>query len=248
MMDQDLRKDVFRQKTLECLFETNEYNKDHEFYCTINDDMQIKIKLRDLLKEMKKFMDDNALREDLFMKLLCDDIVTAFKTIGTSAGIMYTTSRQTSQATQGIHNNVFDIPDMPSMTRGLTTRIQKMNNSISGLQMPSLKRGVSLQIEEMDDDLCFNRSLAPRVSRILEEDEDEDDDDDELPGDLQNCSMKPPRLRRENAIITEQDIDNSFDDFNQHETLASDVSPYENLKTITLMRDVSYTPKEKEEI
>ena len=57
--------------------------------------------------------------------------------------------------------------------------------------------------------------------------------------------MKPPRLRRENAIIVDQD--NSFDDFNQHQTLASDVSPYENLKTITLMRDVSYTPKEEKE-
>lgn len=244
-LDQDLRKDIYRQKTLECLFQANEYNRN---ICE-ETEIKIKTKLRDLLKDMKKFMDDNTLREDLFMKLLCDDIVTAFKTIGTPVGLMYTSSRQTTQGNQSIHNNIFedDNLEIPSMTRGLTTRVQQMDDS---LQIPTTKRGFSLQIQDMDDDLSYKGRQFPRMQRLLEEDEKEDDDS--MFADLQNCSMMSTGLRRaKTGVVTfkkniQEDVEDN-DIFTNHKTLASDISPYENLKTITLMRDVSYTQPEKDD-
>lgn len=244
IMDQDLRKDIFRQKTLEILYEANQYNQ-HQ---SSEYGLDIKSQLRDLLKSMKQFMDENSLREDLFMKLLCDDIVIAFKTLGSPIGLMYTNSRHVTQGTQSIHSNVIeesDMPDMPILTRGLTTRIQQMDNSLMPKQ-PVLKRGVSLQLAEMEDDIAIRAAFMPMVP------EDDNEEEDDGPGDLMNCSMlATPALKRSNAISYgfpdfQKQYDNTLqaddDLIDSHQTLASDISPYENCKTMKLMREVSYTP------
>jgi hypothetical protein len=237
-MDQDLKKDEWRQKTLELLFEVNEYNKT----CIQTSELsrELKSKLKELMINMKKYMDDNKLRDDLFMKMLTDDIFTAHTTFGTAHGHMYVASRQTSQATQGIHNNtVFNnslyrqtqsysgMPDLVPITRGLTCRVQQMDedDEFDLLRPPTMKRGVSHYVQAMNED----------------EDDYEEDDAEEI-GDLVNCSMSAvPKLKRSTGrhvgFSEEED-----DVFRKHVTLESDVSPYANLKTVSLMREVSYTP------
>ena len=228
-MDQDLKKDEWRQKTLELLYEVNEYNKTLDRQSDLI--RELKSKLKELMVNMKQYMDDNKLRDDLFMKMLTDDIFTAHKTFGTAHGRMYVASRQTSQATQGIHNNTVyhqshsyhGMPDLVPLARGLTCRVQQMNedDELDSLRIPTTKRGVSLYLQQMNED-------------------DEDNDEEEI-GDLQNCSISAgPKLKRSSGrhvgFVDEED-----DVFRNHVTLESDVSPYTNLKTMTLMREVSYT-------
>jgi hypothetical protein len=228
-MNQDLRKDKYRQRTLELLYEINIYNKNANHDQTREKNKEFKNKLKELLKEMKIFMDDNQLRDDLFMKMLCDDIFVSHNTFGTSHGHMYTASRQTSQGTQGIHNNTVTVE----------------YDDLSPMPPPlALTRGLTCQIQTMEDEYYDN-------------DEEEEEEDvisggaiDACAG-IQFCSMPPPpKLKRSNArnvaFFDEVDEDDA-DIFTSHKTMESDVSPYANLKTLTLMREVSDTPKKNKD-
>lgn len=242
--DQDLKKDEWRQQTLELLYEVNEYNKT----CRRDPELvrDLKSKLKELMVNMKKYMDDNNLRDDIFMKMLTDDIFTAHTTFGTAHGHMYVASRQTSQATQGIHNNtVFNnsiyqqtqpysnMPELIPLTRGLTCQVQEMNedDEFDLLRPPQMTRGVSHYVRAMNED----------------EDQEYELDEEEQCGDIINCSMRaPPKLKRSiGRSVGFAEVDE--DVFSSHVTLESDISPYSNLKTMTLMREVSYTPKKPED-
>jgi hypothetical protein len=245
-MDQDLKKDEWRQQTLELLYEVNEYNKTRRHEPELV--KELKNKLKELMVNMKQYMDDNNLRDDIFMKMLTDDIFTAHTTFGTAHGHMYVASRQTSQATQGIHNNtVFNnsvyqqtqpysnMPGLIPLTRGLTCQVQEMDEDDEfdlPPQPPQMTRGVSHYVRAMNEDENY--------------DDYELDDLDQC-GDIINCSMgPPPKLKRSiGRIVGFADVDD--DVFSAHVTLDSDVSPYANLKTMTLMREVSYTPKKPED-
>jgi len=219
-MNQDLRKDKYRQRTLELLYEINVYNKNSNHHeQTHEKNKEFKNKLKELLKEMKIFMDDNQMRDDLFMKMLCDDIFVSHNTFGTAHGHMYTASRQTSQATQGIHSNTVTVeyddlymPPPPPLTRGLTCQIQTMEDE---------------DYDEEEEGIISNGAI-------------------DACSDIQFCSMPaPPKLKRSiarNVVF----LDEEEDIFTSHKTMESDVSPYANLKTLTLMREVSYTPKNKD--
>jgi hypothetical protein len=221
-MNQDLRKDKYRQRTLELLYEVNVYNKNVDNDQTHEKNKEFKNKLKELLKEMKIFMDDNQLRDDLFMKMLCDDIFVSHNTFGTAHGRMYTASRQTSQATQGIHNNTvtveYDDLHMPpplALTRGLTCQIQSMEDEYDNDE------------EEEEDDI--NSGAIDACS------------------DIQLCSMPaPPKLKRSNARNVAF-LDEDEDIFTRHKTMGSDISPYANLKTLKIMREVSDTPKKNKD-
>lgn len=245
--DQDLKKDEWRQQTLELLYEVNEYNKT----CRRDPELvrDLKSKLKELMVNMKKYMDDNNLRDDIFMKMLTDDIFTAHTTFGTAHGHMYVASRQTSQATQGIHNNtVFNnsiyqqtqpysnMPELRPLSRGLTCQVQEMNEDDEfdlPLQPPQMTRGVSHYVRAMNED--------------EDEDQEYELDEEEQCGDIINCSMgAPPKLKRSiGRSVGFAEVDD--DVFSSHVTLESDISPYSNLKTMTLMREVSYTPKKSED-
>jgi hypothetical protein len=70
----------------------------------------LKQKLRSFIEELKKYMEDNNLKHDKFLKNLCDDIYISYRTIGTKYGSMYTAARQTSQGTQRCYT-VSQTPD-----------------------------------------------------------------------------------------------------------------------------------------
>jgi hypothetical protein len=265
-MDQDLKKDEWRQKTLELLYEVNEYNKTRGRQPGLV--KELKSKLKELMVNMKKYMDDNMLRDDLFMKMLTDDIFTAHTTFGTAHGHMYVASRQTSQATQGIHNNTVhqssnnNFPRPLPLMRGLTCQVQQMNEDDDEFDLPpqplQMTRGVSHYVRSMnedeedeeDDSNTGDLLLCSMMASIQEEEEEEE----LIRGGAINassginfCSMgAPPKLKRSNCRtvgFSEEDDDV----FSRHVTLESDVSPYANLKTMSLMRAVSDTPKQSED-
>jgi hypothetical protein len=236
-MDQDLRKDDYRQKTLELLYEINIYNNSI-LMKTGETNKELKNRIKEFLKKMKAFMDEEHLRDDLFMKMLTDDLFVAYSTFGTQHGNMYTTSRQTSQATQSIHTNSCEpnlyaqvplfqmdddtdceFPPPPTMTRGFTCRIQRMDE------------------EEEEEEAARNMMYN-------------------FPSSMQNCSMHTgfglplPRaqLSRSHSRhvgfvdLTDKDKKEAEEDaqmFGNHKTLGSNVSPYANIKTTTVMREVS---------
>jgi hypothetical protein len=261
-MDQDLKKDEWRQKTLELLYEVNEYNKTR----ADNLDLikELKSKLKELMINMKKYMDDNKLRDDLFMKMLTDDIFTAHTTFGTAHGHMYVASRQTSQATQGIHNNtIYQTQSYVGMSRGMTTQIQKMNEDEDDdydlPPSPQMKRELTYRIQKMDEEYLEDCLQLPIMSRgvshylhTMNKDEEE-----EKVWDIVNCSISEcikenddvlmesiPKLKR--SIGKSVGFADEEDVFSKHVTLESDISPYANIKTMTLMREVSFTPKKPE--
>jgi len=114
---------IYRQKTLELLFEVSQLQKNkmelETMYETtsfnnpprcddysskmkniLDEERQLKQKLRVFFEEIKKYMLDNNLNEDKILKNLCDDIYITYRTLGTRYGAMYTCARQTSQGNQ----------------------------------------------------------------------------------------------------------------------------------------------------
>jgi hypothetical protein len=53
---------------------------------------------------MRKYMRENDLVDDPFMKVLCDDIIITFQTIGTQRSNYYSSARQSSQGRQRTYN------------------------------------------------------------------------------------------------------------------------------------------------
>lgn len=117
----DYTKYIYRQKTLELLYEVsqNQNNvidfRNNIFSQVIDNEVKndlnlfgekekkescLKNKLVDLIKDIKNYMESNHLNEDHFLKNLCDDIYISYKTIGTRYGAMYTCARQVSQGNQ----------------------------------------------------------------------------------------------------------------------------------------------------
>ena len=119
---------IYRQKTLELLYETMQLQKNraevkklHELNFNVftknidntdynehttkmkklnDEETELKQRLRTFFDEIKKYMLDNNLNEDKFLKNLCDDIYITYRTLGTKYGDMFTSARQTSQGTQ----------------------------------------------------------------------------------------------------------------------------------------------------
>ena len=120
--DANYTKYIYRQRTLQLLFEANEIERrkndntdtsinvlsilghkiidDKEHMAIKKDAQQLKQKMREFFEELKKYMNDNHWNEDKFLKNLCDDIFISYQTFGTKFGGMYTSARQTSQGTQ----------------------------------------------------------------------------------------------------------------------------------------------------
>ena len=120
--DVDLTKYIFRQRTQQHLYRAKEFitkNRsepdmwpvEQQIDSTTSEKQQLKIQLTDYLTELKKFMTDNSLMDDLFYKNLCDDIYISIKTFSTNYGEMYVNARLTSQGTQRAYN-VTKIPEI----------------------------------------------------------------------------------------------------------------------------------------
>jgi hypothetical protein len=102
----DLRKFIYRYKTQELMKKSISIskNQDDELYYARHDNTiisEFKEHLQKYFKEIRTFMRENDLMEDIFMKVLCDDIYTAFNTVGTVNDVlMHTGSRLRAHARQ----------------------------------------------------------------------------------------------------------------------------------------------------
>jgi len=201
---------VYRQKTLELLFELSNLQKNqmknsygcfrfpHFSISTQCDDYlsklerikdeenELKQKLRKFFKQIKKYMSDNNLNDDSFLKNLCDDIYISHKTFGTTYGAMYSTARQTSQGTQRCYTvshtprdeefanpNYINTVTVPTLFRApRNNRFNKPKNLFSDSNL-IYDNNLSL---ENPDDLIHNLSnfddapyLTPTATRLMRE-------------------------------------------------------------------------------
>jgi uncharacterized protein YegL len=206
--DTDLSKHVFRQRTLQLMFEVNDYcNKKRQDYMewqislvpqTVPSDNirlqrdELKRKLSAFMEEMKKFMTDNGLTDDKFMKNLCDDIYVCFRTFDTRYGNMFCSARQTSQGTQRLYTvsntiaiereetaNLFrNVPPGIGRHRGVP-RIQRQTNAGFGVDdldandfdLPILHHEVS-----GFDDTPYLTQQATQVMRFVSSTNNDDED------------------------------------------------------------------------
>jgi Mg-chelatase subunit ChlD len=188
---------VYRQKTLELLFELSNLQKNkmgtqnpYDYFHHLSLSMQecddytskmerikvevkvLKQKLREFFEQIKKYMSDNNLNDDSFLKNLCDDIYISHKTLGTTYGAMYATARQTSQGTQRCYTVSAtprdDEESVPTLFRSpmKNNRFNKPKNLFSDCN-------ISLQ---NPDDLIHNLSsfdnapyLTPTATRLMRE-------------------------------------------------------------------------------
>lgn len=250
--DQNLSKYRYRQRTLELLSDIQ--HQDH-----FANENTFKKKLTVLLTEMKKYMDDNNLRdaslsEDAeFMNKLCDDVYIAYKTLGTSRGPQYISARQRSQGENCSYNQVPDECDLssplplypPVMGRQCTQAIDYMNDELS---LPIMGRQVSIAIHHM------RRGLA------VEEEQEQDQEEQEIsrnPSSLVNCSMSScalfsktkrkavffnPQLVEEEGEGEGEDENDppvNDDDLVMSQHTISDSNPYENKRCATLVREIT---------
>ena len=118
LVDKNLTNFMYRQRTLQYLYMVSNKHKHKYMYNGIN----IKELLRTFIDEITKYMTDNEMMDDKFLKNLCDDIYISYKTFNTKFGGMYNTARQTSQGTQRCYTvndteNLFSIPKIPILRR-----------------------------------------------------------------------------------------------------------------------------------
>ena len=129
---EDLVKYKFRQQTLELLLEAKTApRREQRFNNRIDqhlDSSDCQLKLKNLFDEMTKYVEDNGLEEDKFMKLLCDDVYIGYKTVGTKYGNMYATARQTSQGGQCVYNATFIPLDAEDVEVDCTTTDYDMDD------------------------------------------------------------------------------------------------------------------------
>lgn len=137
-----LYKYVFRQQTLEVLTHCRDSTK---LYIS---NKECKKELKVLFKKMCQFMRRQNMMTDPFMKLLCEDIVTTYRTIGTSLGEMYCTSRHSSQGRESSFTVQYDEDEMDVHVRPRTSGLYR-SYALSIVHNSDSK-------EEADDDDPFH--------------------------------------------------------------------------------------------
>ncbi len=116
----DINKYIFRQRVLELLYEArveierlkkddniNNYRlfrQEENINKNKNKNKNnIKKQIKDLVEQIKSYIINNNLTNDNFLKLLCDDLYVAYKTLGNNNGHKYISARQISQGCQQVY-------------------------------------------------------------------------------------------------------------------------------------------------
>jgi len=171
-IEENLNKYLYRQRTLQHLFNVNDYLKrknvgsnsfslfafekkpaSKEFR---DEEIALKEKLVSFITEMKKFMADNNLTDDGFMKNLCDDIYICYRTFETVFGAMYIAARQTSQGTQ----RAYTVRHTPNDIETLNAAHYSNNiingsprNVLANMCLPNLRRQNYINICDDEQDI-----------------------------------------------------------------------------------------------
>jgi len=184
---------------------------------------ELKTQLKNMMIELKAYMDKNQLRDDKRYQMLCDDIFMCHQTMGSVHGTMYAAARQTSQGTQSIYSNQRNLPSYPrppKFSRGITGFVSKMNQD-----------EIYDEFDEFDLPPCQPMTMMRSVSHgIYQMSQSQEVDDTDLESLLKK--FQP-------ITIVEEEEEEVDDAMRNHQMLASDDSPYANLKELTFIREVS---------
>jgi len=180
----NLTKEWLRNKTMRTVYEAGQIDDALRRIEKTEKQQNIKQKLTDLMVEIKKYMDDNGLKEDKMLTMLCDDIFTCHETIGIRNGNMYIHARQTSQGTQSIYNveppkaRHFDPTDfdfVPKLARSLSVQVDYMKarqpiqiyiktlNNITFMLPTSIHHSIELVINMISEQIRIHPSKIPLV-------------------------------------------------------------------------------------
>ena len=140
----NLTKEWLRNKTMHTIYEAGQIDDEPRRTKKALKQQNAKENLTDLIVEIKKYMDDNELREDKMLTMLCDDIFTCHKTIGIRNGNMYIHARQSSQGTQSIYN--VEPPKTRYFEEEEDDDIQ--NCSMSLMQTPAIRGHTMSHVED----------------------------------------------------------------------------------------------------
>jgi len=269
--DQNLSRFQYRQKTLELLAEIQNYHESKsknfsEKHTVITD---LKLKLKTLLIEMKEYMDTNGLRdaalneESAFMNKLCDDVFIAFKTLGTSRGFQYVSSRQRSQGENSTFSQVPAdhelLPDFlrpPVMGRQCTGAIKQMEqdedeDDLCNIQIPVMGRQCSLAINHMVQDEKTRNPLPLPLKRhkpvfsVFELKEDEDE--------LENNVLSAATQQEDQLLLgisctqSQNEEEEEADDDFITQYKVSNSNPHSNKRTVALVLGMTSEFKQEQE-
>ena len=91
----DLTSHAYRYKALDVMFRSRQ----NQSNCQA---IEFKQQIRDFFEEIKKYVEENNLQDDLFMKKIQDDVYILYKTYGTPYFELYSAARQRSQGNQNV--------------------------------------------------------------------------------------------------------------------------------------------------
>lgn len=166
--EMNLYKYIYRQRTLQLLFNSNEKQKRkiHRSEFSFDNfkekqkekqkDTEIKNLLMELFTEMNMLLEneENGMNhiDKNFIKNLCDDLYIAHSTYGTKFGTMYTTARQVSQGTQRCYT-ASSTPDDINMD-SCNLDICNMDDDIPrfSLKLPVITRQTTRHITDLFED------------------------------------------------------------------------------------------------
>ena len=153
---------MFRQQTLELMFKCS------HFKGSPVDNKQLKLEMSTFFKQMRGYMRTSDLILDPFMRLLCEDIVTCYKTLGTALGHMYSAARQGSQGQQTSftprYEDNADNNDENDVLVDNMPRLQRVNTSCSPRTLPAQPYDEAIDAGSDDDDDDVNQMPPPPPS------------------------------------------------------------------------------------
>jgi AraC-like DNA-binding protein len=224
-LSSDLSKYVFRQRTLQLLYKINKFiekkntsKRDLSVFrgfenSVINCDRpsimeeqsMLKTELKNFMDEMKKYMTDNNINSDGFMKNLCDDIYISYRTFDTKFGAMYNASRQSSQGAQRIYT-VSHTPN--EIERGInrTVLTRQTNVPLWGTTTPT-----SSPFDNLNNDLT------------------EDGDGDDMNHTISNFEDSPYLTPCATQVMRELSTGTTCDIFDQSKNYISDDDEEDNI-------------------
>ena len=95
---EDLQIAFYRQRTLELLYKSTNGKKQNNYL--------LKAEMKSVMNEIKTYMKNNDMTENVQLKYLCNDIAIVYQTLGTRDAFMYSCSRQASNGDERVHNVV----------------------------------------------------------------------------------------------------------------------------------------------
>ena len=262
---------LFRQETLELLSEIRDFNTETNTTKFSNIEFLevqkslLRLKLKTLLERMKSHMDfknirDSPCEEGKFMRLLCDDIVYAYRRLGKKGRYDndLLAARQTSQGEQYVFNNTdtFEEDDLLVKKRNRDPH-QGLN---SGLGLGFNQSAAAADKKKFEDELAQESKDLDAAMETYGHEQEEDS---------QFSVFRPPKMVRsytnimklldhENGDgVKDEDEDTEHDEkkdivllgedededelFSQHRMTTWLDTPYCNKRTMTIMREVSST-------